>query len=170
MQGKQHIAATSGVALTTLLTSGLVYLGVGPKELLQMGVGAICGLLLIPDHDVDNGNITYLMMRKMLRTDWPWRVFWRPYAVAFKHRSPWSHWPVLSTILRWVYLLLPVITLLLHDDRRPKLLTEILPAQLLALISWCVIITIIIAYGWVSLFYLILGNMLPDTLHFLQDK
>jgi uncharacterized metal-binding protein len=33
----------------------------------------------------------------------PWRWLWYPYSRAFRHRSPFSHWPLLGTLSRGLW-------------------------------------------------------------------
>jgi uncharacterized metal-binding protein len=40
--------------------------------------------------------------------------YWRPYQKVIKHRSPWSHWIILGTAIRLIYILwIPVVVLLI---------------------------------------------------------
>ena len=42
--------------------------------------------------------------------------YWRPYQKVIKHRSPWSHWIILGTLIRLAYILwIPVVILLIFD-------------------------------------------------------
>jgi uncharacterized metal-binding protein len=68
-------------------------------------LGCFAGLFIDPDLDVDR--ITR-SERRMIKTvglaGWLWLILWWPYARVIPHRHPLSHWPVLSTALRLVYL------------------------------------------------------------------
>lgn len=67
--------------------------------------GNITGLLISPDLDVDKGNISDSIIRKVSRpAQWIWRKFWTPYSLALPHRSTLSHFPVLSTLVRLGYI------------------------------------------------------------------
>jgi len=74
-------------------------------------LGCLSGVLLSPDLDVDAG---YYGLH-VLRTIWGdfvadvWWAFWLPYAKIMPHRSIASHFPLLSTAVRLVYVLLPML-------------------------------------------------------------
>jgi uncharacterized metal-binding protein len=74
--------------------------------------GNLAGIMLTPDLDVDAGNFTDTIIRKVSsKAQWVWRRFWTPYAVLLPHRGKLSHFPVLSTLVRLGYIL-TVINLL----------------------------------------------------------
>lgn len=99
--GKAHARASlllsaSGVPValwTRDPLAGLVY-----------AAGCASGVVLSPDLDVDHKT-------KSEEVVWRWggalgfvyQVYWYPYALAFKHRSFWSHFPGISTALRALY-------------------------------------------------------------------
>jgi len=62
--------------------------------------------MLTPDLDVDSGNITYHYMRKYagLPAEFVWRCVWWIYGHVMPHRGFMSHGPVVSTIVRLLYL------------------------------------------------------------------
>lgn len=71
--------------------------------------GNLAGIFLTPDHDVDGGNFTDTLIRKVSPMGQRfWRVFWTPYAKALPHRGKLSHFPVLSTLVRLGYILVAV--------------------------------------------------------------
>lgn len=76
-----------------------------------MGAGAVCGVILSPDLDLDTGFIGFGKLRGLPLVGGPlaavWRVFWYPYAVLFGHRSPSSHGLIISTVIRVCYLAIP---------------------------------------------------------------
>lgn len=67
--------------------------------------GCFAGLFIDPDLDVDR--ITR-SERRVIKTvglvGWLWHILWWPYAKVIPHRHPLSHWPLLGTALRLVYL------------------------------------------------------------------
>lgn len=70
-----------------------------------MAAGCFSGLLLTPDLDVDNGSISEYFAAGL--GYWPqkiWNAYWMPYRKIMAHRSFLSHFPVVSTIIRIVYL------------------------------------------------------------------
>ncbi|MEI7556799.1 metal-binding protein [Candidatus Chlorohelix sp.] len=84
------------------------------------------------------------------------RFYWWPYQKAFAHRSFFSHFPIISTVLRIVYLLwLPI------------LLTYFLGSAIQSSVRETV-------FDWVPgafpyLIFLVAGMMCSDTLHFFLD-
>jgi len=64
---------------------------------LCVAAGCASGVFLSPDLDLGEN-------RKMRARNWPWVAFWFPYAKLFKHRSFWSHAPLVGTMIRLAYL------------------------------------------------------------------
>jgi len=96
------LATTSGVLAPYLITQfgGNPYLYVA---------GCVTGLLISPDLDLNEGNISDTLIRKVFPpAQWLWRLFWTPYSLLLPHRSIFSHFPFLGTLLRigYVFLLL----------------------------------------------------------------
>lgn len=92
--GKNHIMASMMIAATRAVVFDF-----------EGAAGAFLTVIVNPDLDIDRGNMGMSLVEK---TYYPagiiWRHFWRPYALLIKHRSPISHFPVLSTVLRLVYM------------------------------------------------------------------
>jgi uncharacterized metal-binding protein len=77
--------------------------------------GTLIGLLVTPDLDIDAGNISDTMIRKVFPpAQWLWRILWTPYSKLIPHRSPISHFPFLGTLFRigYTFLLLNLFNLL----------------------------------------------------------
>src|SRR4026208_1432756 len=74
-------------------------------EASQYAVGALVGVLVSPDCDVDNGFVAYGYIRKRLG-DWAefiWDRVWYMYRRSVKHGSELSHFPIISTLGRLAY-------------------------------------------------------------------
>jgi uncharacterized metal-binding protein len=105
-------------AITIATTSGVL----APYLIVQFGgnpyfyvAGTLMGLLVTPDLDIDAGNISDTMIRKVFPpAQWIWRILWTPYAKLISHRSPISHFPFLGTLFRigYIFLLLNLFNLL----------------------------------------------------------
>ena len=68
--------------------------------------GVAVGLLVSPDLDLNNGNVSDSMIRKVFPpAQTVWRLAWSPYSKLVPHRHPISHFPFLGTVLRIGYLL-----------------------------------------------------------------
>lgn len=106
--GKSHTQAT-------VTTSILVLFLVKPIETaLFVSLGCLIGIVVSPDLDVDVGHYGFRIIR-MLFGDWVykvWKLYWKPYAKIMKHRSVLSHFPILSTIIRFLYLFSPIFLIL----------------------------------------------------------
>lgn len=80
-------------------------------RLLECAGGAVLGVFLSGDLDVDSGNISNFVIRKHLGViaEKTWRGFWRGYSRSFKHRGFASHFPIFSTFVRLSYIYFWVI-------------------------------------------------------------
>lgn len=153
--GKAH--ATASVLLT--VPAGLLAFGMGGNwdAALACATGSLLGVLLSPDLDVNNPIHSNYIVGKYFGCigGAAWFAFWRPYAWLLPHRSPLSHWPVLGTLLRLLYIILLsaplwfLITLILFGTG------ESLPVPGPALQE---------SIGWA-----IIGLMLSDTMHYIMD-
>lgn len=116
-------------------------------------LGALTGMWLTPDLDQETTN---RIEGKMLRHRFfPVKVlgyvyvfYWLPYAKWLPHRSPISHWPVLGTAVRLIYLspVLIALALLFGIDFQHILL-----------------------YNTREISLFLLGLVTSDTLHFVLD-
>ena len=106
--GKIHTAATVSIATpiagVTGLAAGLLVgdpIGVGAAA----AVGALSGILLTPDLDQSIIDRTeYRLLKWTFGMAALWIGLWFPYAVWLPHRSPVTHWPILSTSIRILWL------------------------------------------------------------------
>jgi len=100
--GKTHTAASlllaTGFSVAAFATS--------QPQLFECAVGALVGILISPDLDVDNGNVSGTIIGKKI--GWfgerLWRWFWKDYATSFKHGRFGSHFPVYGTAGRLFYI------------------------------------------------------------------
>lgn len=106
--GRSHNRGNGLLVLATF--SGALYLGAPVSVAGWMAAGVALGFVLGPDLDVDGGNIAMHNMRRVpfvgRLLSWPWRFIWFPYAKVFKHRSFWTHAPLIGTAIRIIYLAL----------------------------------------------------------------
>jgi uncharacterized metal-binding protein len=72
----------------------------------EYAIGALAGIPLSPDLDVDNGFFMDRIIRERLGAgaEKVWDAFWYPYRASLKHGGPLSHFPVIGTIGRLAYL------------------------------------------------------------------
>ena len=99
--GKVHRASNTATGIFLTTTTFLVFQNV--ELTIAAALGSFIGLTINPDYDVNHGlprsfftRIPYIAVL--------WVAMWKPYSLAFKHRSFWSHSPLVSTVIRALYL------------------------------------------------------------------
>jgi uncharacterized metal-binding protein len=111
--GKIHAVAT--VIAAGVLGPGLVILaGQSFQRAVAFTAGCMLGLVITPDLDVRHRTTHSEGIVRRTGGQWAgvaWNLLWLPYAYLIPHhRHPLSHWPLLGTVVRLVYLLaLPVL-------------------------------------------------------------
>jgi uncharacterized metal-binding protein len=144
--GVTHRAINTVVSVP--VAAGTLYIGWSPLQIACLVGGyTFATFLMNPDLDLDS--IGY--------QSWGWlRIIWWPYQKALGHRCWMSHFPIISTLLRIIYLLwFPVLLLLLLGSSiRAMVRQEVL--------DW---FPELAPY----LLLLIFGMILSDTLHTILD-
>jgi uncharacterized metal-binding protein len=109
----------SGACLGTVLFAG-------PAVALPMTAGCLAGIWIEPDLDVEElTRSEYSLINSPAPISWLgwlWVLFWWPYGKLIRHRSPLSHWPVLGTALRLLYLSIPLLLFSAFTGGMPLLL------------------------------------------------
>ena len=102
--GKVHSIACLAVAGVS--APATFFLGGSIEQVIAVGGGALCGIIISCDLDVDSGHIGDSIIRKYfgLIVEKIIDVMLYPYRKIFKHRGFWSHFPVISTLIRLLYL------------------------------------------------------------------
>jgi len=147
--GKVHSALTLAAVSGVIAPYAVVNLG--GNEYMYLA-GCVAGIMVTPDMDVNNGNISDHYIRKFSRpAQWLWRLFWTPYALLIPHRSTFSHFPFLGTTLRigYIFLVLNLINFMF------RLFLSIFDT-----------VSFIWLWDW-SFFF---GLCHVDTIHFLVDN
>ena len=104
--GKTHAQATMGLIIPTMTASMLIYPDDPLSAAIVGGIGCATGLIIDPDLDVDGITMSeWQMIKRLWIVGMLWVVLWYPYAWLIPHRSPFSHWPILGTFGRVLYLL-----------------------------------------------------------------
>lgn len=150
-RGEIHTIDT--LIISSLCAGGGPALGLGGAATGLLVFGALTGLVMNPDLDVDGGSDAFRIVRSLGGPilSAAWRVFWFPYAKLASHRSFWSHFPVVSTLIRVAYLS-----------------AFICPVSL-GILSY-------LGWPWPTLDQLtplgfwLLGLMLSDAVHFIHDN
>ena len=98
-----------------ILAGGFIVGGVitGSPTALLHALGSLIGVMISPDQDVDNGNISNKYLRTKIGrwADLIWRGIWYMYRRSLKHGGELSHFPLISTIGRMIYLFCLLIVL-----------------------------------------------------------
>lgn len=116
--------------------------------------GNVVGILVGCDLDVDAGNISDTIIRRVSPTaQWIWRKFWTPYSLALPHRSTLSHFPVLGTLVRLGYILVSVNMVFLIGR---------------FVLSFFVVVDTVFIFWWSWSFFF--GLVHVDTVHWLADQ
>lgn len=155
------VAASIGIAL-------LPY-----NDIVIPALGCLSGMILTPDLDHDSGHIGYEFVRKMggnIFESW-WHGVWRPYQIAMKHRSFWSHFPVVSTLVRIIYLFCPLIINAIKDQKSTggfRVGALSVRSQLLAMPFW-LLLPVVMMYP-IETVWFICGLMFSDFWHWVFDQ
>jgi uncharacterized metal-binding protein len=107
--GRTHSIASVALACGFLLSGGG-----------QEAMGALVGVMISPDCDVDNGFVadTYIRNRFGRVVEMGWDGLWYFYRRSLKHGGELSHFPIISTLGRIAYLffftiVIPYVVLML---------------------------------------------------------
>lgn len=125
---------------------------------IEYAIGALIGTILTPDLDVDKGFIgdEYIRRRFGQIAYRIWRGGWHFYRRSVKHGSELSHFPVLGTVFRLVYIFLFAVIL-------PMVVVNFFtPVNFQSEITWWV---------WQTLprWKIIVGLMASDFHHYCMD-
>lgn len=153
--GINHVKGTVLLSLPVALLA--VGWGAGTTGAVACGAGCLAGVFLSPDLDISSRTHSeYLVYRYLGRfLGVVWFAFWWLYARLTPHRSPLSHWPILGTIGRFLYV-------------------YIFGGLLWYGAAWLVTGSA----AWIPLFqwlqaplfaWALIGLVLADTLHYLMD-
>ena len=165
--GKVH----NRVSLIAAGLVGLSSLRYSTDVVLPIVSGCIVGILMTPDWDLDAGSNSNAHARK-LKIGLPFNLLIRPYSLAYTHRSKQSHLPIISTLGRLVYLLIPFVVLFTANQPtgKIKLLWHCLFAQLMTLPLWLLAFWLYLNPQYdLTLIYCLAGLCLSDTLHWMFD-
>lgn len=140
---------------TVILSAGLGFAahqaGYPLQQAGALAGGALAGLLLTPDLDVNGGSVSNRYAARLggCVLGLAWAMIWRPYSYLIPHRSPLSHMPLIGTAIRLGYMAALGWLVLLALDLARVITIPALPA-------W---------WPWAFA-----GLALADLLHFILDK
>lgn len=113
--GKVHAQAYRRGLLFSIAAS-LVLAGFVDPAAIWGPLGAIGGMLIDPDLS-DQHNITTHTEQRMWRISpllgYVFQVYWYPLSILIKHRAWISHWPVVGTTIRILYMFGPALSYVL---------------------------------------------------------
>jgi len=101
--GKIHKRANIAFGVCAVSTS--IILGMPSVVVAGALAGSVAGTITSPDMDL-NAALPSSFMTKIPGVRIIWGTIWRPYQLIFKHRSFWSHFPIVGTTGRVLYLML----------------------------------------------------------------
>ena len=102
--GRIHSTANIVVALSGGATMFLLQRGT--EGIMGVAAGAMLGCLISPDADVNGGSIADFYIRRYtgVVVEMLWDGLWAFYRKVCRHRGFLSHAPIISTILRILYI------------------------------------------------------------------
>lgn len=142
--GKVHNAVSVIASVPTGLAVTALY-GPGPGAI--SALGCLLGIAVGPDNDMLTiTEYEWWIVKKTMGLGYVWLGYWGPYATIFKHRSFWSHFPVVSTAIRILYIIpiLYIISLVINIP------------------FW--------DFLWDTFWWIGVGLMVSDTLHWILDN
>ena len=98
--GKQHLKAT----LTAVIPVGMSYYLISGNAPLTATCGCLAGIILSPDLDIPTKTISESIMGRIPVIGNLFWWYWLPYAKLIPHRHWLSHWPVIGTFGRLLYM------------------------------------------------------------------
>lgn len=108
--GKTHRKVT--IATIPLIAGGALFSTGSLETAVLCASGGVLGIFVEPDLDVDHKTVSESTLMRILPLGWVWYIYWKPYALLMPHRIMFSHWPILSTLIRWIYLFGPTALIL----------------------------------------------------------
>lgn len=166
------VHSSSSIILSGAVAGTMAALEIPALEITCAVGGVLLGILISPDWDVDNGNVSDLYIRQTTGklSAGIFSIWKRPYSMALEHRSFASHFPIISTLVRIAYILFPLIILLFKNQKTSGLVLAFyaLVAQILSLAIWYPA-WLLLPYANPYGAYIFAGLVLSDTLHFLMD-
>ncbi len=133
--------AIASLVLAPLVAYGTFIRTYNPLVAIGVGAGCVFGIVMSPDLDINHSTYGENLLPGCVGG--VWKSWWWLYSIIFKHRGI-SHWFIIGTITRFVYLFFPVY---------------------LVFYSLGVSVTLFNA----CLLYLFIGVCISDTAHIIMD-
>lgn len=123
-------------------TGGALVFG-GLEAALPVFVGCVAGTAITPDYDL-NANLPSSLLTKLPIISTIWKGMWRPYQELLGHRSFFSHFPIVGTTGRilylgaWIWFFLWVASALWEGKPPEELFKSLDPGfWLIVYVLWC---------------------------------
>lgn len=101
--GKTH--AKFSLMLAPVVAVATLAITRDPMYAIAGGLGCLAGIPLTPDLDQEGiSSSEYWIIKWTLGLGFLWTMVWFPYALLCPHRSFISHFPIISTLIRLMYL------------------------------------------------------------------
>lgn len=108
------LSIPAGVIVGLSLTS--IPYGVGAA------LGSLLGIALTPDLDqISISKSEWRLVKKFGPLGFMWCAYWWLYAWIIPHRSFWSHFPIVGTVIRLLYITTPIIAFCIWKEYIPDL-------------------------------------------------
>ena len=161
--GRVHATAT---LLLAPLVAGAAWHWFGPEAALDAGLGYLVTLAVNPDLDQEGmSSVEADILRYTAGFGAPWLGLWFPYAMAVRHRRSFSHFPLIGTVGRLLYLAAyaPVFlgVHLLLASLVPWITVDWPPVSAL----WTALGTV----AWVRVLRAAAGMAVSDAVHWVMD-
>lgn len=164
--GRTHTIATRTLAVFLFagqMGNAILFHGYSNQEAilsaLALSLGALGNLFLTPDLDIDAGSMSEEEVRKISPLgENIWWIYWFPYRRLIPHRSPLSHWPIIGTFGRLLYLSILYLTVLA--------ITFIVNQSAFGWLAFAGLWLLFFPYFQIA----VLGLASADLLHFFMDQ
>jgi len=85
-------------------------------------LGSLLGIALTPDLDqISISKSEWRLVKRFGPFGFAWMMYWWLYAWLIPHRSFWSHFPIIGTAIRLLYIALPIIAFCFWKGYVPNL-------------------------------------------------
>ena len=144
--GRKHTSATLKLIPINLVVSGVLTTALEKNYIIVGGVvvGSLASIIINPDLDQEGfSHVEWKLMKNVVGI--PHLVLWYPYALSMWHRELWSHFPIIGTFIRTVYIaLIAIVThLAITTDVRSLVKIAIITFLYIALSQRTLFFTII---------------------------
>lgn len=118
--GIAHIKATYITIIPTGIATGIALTSV--PHGVGAAIGCFLGIAMTPDLDqISISKSEWRLVKKFGPFGFLWCSYWWLYARIIPHRSFWSHFPIVGTVIRTLYITIPIIGLCIWKGYAPNI-------------------------------------------------